>query len=130
MAGKKPSAISGREFGILKLLWESGPLTVREVRARLARDEEIPYTTVLGLMQLMEKKGYVRHEAVGKTYRYSASVRRRPTLRLVLRDFISRFFDGSAQSMVSGLAECSELNPEVWEQLQREMRSRREKRRE
>ena len=129
MAGKKPSAISGREFAILKLLWDSGPLTVREVRARLA-DEEIPYTTVLGLLQLMEKKGYLRHAAAGKTYRYSANVRRKPTLRLVLRDFIGRFFDGSAESLVLGMAECSELSPEVWEQLQRELRERPEKRRE
>ena len=77
MAGKTPSALSGREYTILKLLWEHGPLTVREVRQRLAddeRDEDIPYTTVLSLLQLMEKKGYVDHEADGKTYRYRAKV--------------------------------------------------------
>ena len=64
MAGKSPSVLSGREYAILKLLWERGPMTVREVRDELAggageRDEEIPYTTVLSLLQLMEKKGYV-----------------------------------------------------------------------
>ena len=88
MAGKSPAALSGREYAILKLLWERGALTVRAVRDELASarddgDEEIPYTTVLSLLQLMEKKGYVVHQAEGKTYRYQAKVPRARTTRLV-----------------------------------------------
>ena len=77
MAGTSPSALSGREYTILKVLWDQGPLTVRKVRELLAgagAREEIPYTTVLSLLQLMERKGYVVHEADGKTYRYRAKV--------------------------------------------------------
>ena len=123
MAGKSPSALSGREYAILKLLWERGPLTVREVRDELAggqddRDEEIPYTTVLSLLQLMEKKGYVVHESEGKTYRYQAKVARGPRRRgLVIRDFVSRFFDGSTEALLMGLAESPDVSPEVWEKL-------------
>lgn len=127
MAGKKPSAMSGREFAVLKLLWDRGPLTVREIRAALTADEEIPYTSVLSLMQLMEQKGYVRHKAEGKTYRYSARVQRRATTRLVLRDFIQRFFDSSPEALVMGLAEADELDPDMWEQLHEEIRKQREK---
>lgn len=129
MAGKKPAAISGREFAVLKLLWERGPLTVREIRAHLSRDE-IPYTTVLTLLQLMERKGYLKHKAEGKTYRYLARSTRRATTRLVIRDFVRRFFDDSTEALVLGLAETSELDPEIWEQLQEELQKRREKRNE
>jgi predicted transcriptional regulator len=129
MAGKTPSALSGREYTILKLLWEQGPLTVREVRQRLAddeRDEDIPYTTVLSLLQLMEKKRYVEHEADGKTYRYRAKVARSRTTGLVIRDFVSRFFDGSTEALIMGLAESPDVSPEMWEKLRSAIKQRRE----
>jgi predicted transcriptional regulator len=131
MAGKSPAALSGREYAILKLLWERGPLTVREVRDELASgrddgDEEIPYTTVLSLLQLMEKKGHVVHEAEGKSYRYKAKVPRARTTRLVIRDFVSRFFDGSTEALLMGLAESPDVSPEVWEKLKSAIRRRQE----
>jgi predicted transcriptional regulator len=129
MAGKTPSALSGREYTILKLLWQHGPSTVREVRQRLAddeRDEDIPYTTVLSLLQLMEKKGYVGHEADGKTYRYQARVPRSRTTGLVIRDFVSRFFDGSTEALLMGLAESPDVSPEMWEKLRSAIKQRRE----
>jgi predicted transcriptional regulator len=129
MAGKTPSALSGREYTILKLLWQHGPSTVREVRQRLAddeRDEDIPYTTVLSLLQLMEKKGYVGHEADGKTYRYQAKVPRSRTTGLVIRDFVSRFFDGSTEALLMGLAESPDVSPEMWEKLRSAIKRRRE----
>jgi predicted transcriptional regulator len=127
MAGKSPSALSGREYAILKVLWEHGPSTVREVRERLGEGEDdTPYTTVLSLLQLMEKKRYVGHEADGKTYRYVAKVARSKTTRLVIRDFVSRFFDGSAESLLMNLAESPDLAPEVWERLRDEVKRREE----
>ena len=128
MAGKSPSALSGREFSILKLLWSSGPLTVREVRERLAdKDEDkkileddLPYTTVLSLLQLMEKKGYVDHSAEGKTYRYRALLERSKTTRLLIRDFVGRFFDGSTDAFVLVLAESKAISPKLWERLKKE----------
>jgi predicted transcriptional regulator len=129
MAGKSPSVLSGREYAILRLLWEYGPLTVRDVRERLAgeeREEEIPYTTVLSLLQLMEKKGYVVHEAQGKTYRYRAKVAQAKTTRLVIRDFVGRFFDGSTEALLLGLAESPDVSPEIWEKLRSAVKRRRE----
>lgn len=125
MAGKSTSALSGREYAILKILWEHGPLTVREVRERIAAgepDEDIPYTTILSLMQLMEKKGYVDHEAHGKTYRYQAKARQSSTTRLVIRDFVSRFFDGSTETLLLNLAESRDVSPETWEKLKAAIR--------
>jgi predicted transcriptional regulator len=131
MAGKSPAALSGREYAILKKLWERGPLTVREVRDELAadqdtRDEEIPYTTVLSLLQLMEKKGYVVHESEGKTYRYKAKVARGKTTRRVIGDFVSRFFDGSTEALLMGLAESPDISPEVWQKLKSAIKRRQE----
>ena len=106
-------------------------MTVREVRDELAadqdtRDEEIPYTTVLSLLQLMEKKGYVVHESEGKTYRYKAKVARDKTTRLVIGDFVSRFFDGSTEALLMGLAESPDISPEVWQKLRSAIKRRQE----
>ncbi len=122
MAGKRPLVINGREFAILKLLWDHGPLTVREIRSRLVDDENVPYTTVLSLVQLMENKGYLRHQAEGKTYRYSARMKRQTMTRRLLRDFIGRFFDGSPEALVMGLTESAVVDPETWELLQGNIR--------
>lgn len=126
MAGKSPSALSGREYAILKILWEQGPATVREIRDRLGAggEDEIPYTTVLSLLQLMEKKDYVGHAADGKTYRYSAKVGKAKTTRLVIGDFLGRFFDGSVEALLMGLAESPDLTPETWEKLHGEIKRR------
>ena len=86
MAGKKPLAVNGREFSVLRLIWQHGPLTVREIREQLQRREEIPYTSVLSLLQLMEEKGYVGHTSEGKTYRYFARCRQAAMTRRLLRD--------------------------------------------
>ncbi len=128
MSGKSPSALSGREYEILRILWEHGPSTVREIRERLGSPgrDEIPYTTVLSLLQLMEKKAYVGHGADGKTYRYKAKVGRSKTTRLVIGDFLGRFFDGSVEALLMGLADSSDVAPEVWQRLRDEIKRREE----
>ncbi len=125
MVGRKSSVINGREFAVLKLVWEHGPLTVRQIREHLTTDEEIPYTSVLTLLQLMEQKGFLRHKREGKTYRYSARKTRQTMTRTLLRDFIARFFDGSPEALVMGLAENAQLDPEIWDELQAEVRKQR-----
>ncbi len=129
MVGRKTSVINGREFAILKLIWEHGPLTVRQIREHLTTDDEIPYTSVLTLVQLMEAKGFLRHKREGKTYRYSARKTRQTMTRTLLRDFIARFFDGSPEALVMGLAESSQLDPEIWDELQAEVRKQKKEKR-
>ena len=61
-----------RELAVMSVLWRLGPSTVTEVREGL--DDDLAYTTVLSALQTLEEKGYVRHESVGRAYRYSAAV--------------------------------------------------------
>lgn len=57
-----------RELDVMSILWRSGSGTVTEVREALG--EELAYTSVLSALQTLESKGYVRHEAEGRAYRY------------------------------------------------------------
>jgi BlaI family penicillinase repressor len=85
-----------RELEALKVLWEQSEATVREVcDAMNAAGEELAYTTVLSLLQVMEQKGLVAHRREGKAYVYLPRVERDKTLGGLAAEFLERVFDGS-----------------------------------
>jgi len=85
-----------RELQALKVLWQTGEATVREIcEAIKDQGEELAYTTVLSLLQVMEQKGLVGHRASGKFYSYFALVERAATVRALTRGFLDRVFDGA-----------------------------------
>ncbi len=110
MAGKKTLAITDRQYSLLRVLWSSGPLTVRELMSKVPQGDQQPYTTVLGMLQNMEKAGLVTHEKQGVTYRYRPSAGEQETTGKLLRDFLARFFGGSAEKLVLGLVDADELD--------------------
>jgi predicted transcriptional regulator len=112
MAGRKTLAITDRQFAALQILWEHGPLTVRQLMERLPRGDRQPYTTVLGLLQNMEKAGLVRHREEAQTYRYVPAVSREEATGTLLRDFLARFFRGSAEALILGLVDSQALSPD------------------
>ncbi|MEX2176407.1 MAG: BlaI/MecI/CopY family transcriptional regulator [Pirellulaceae bacterium] len=85
-----------RELQALKVLWHLGRATVREITAAInERGDELAYTTVLSLLQVMEQKGLVGHTASGKVYSYFAKAQRDPTFRKLAHGFLERVFDGA-----------------------------------
>lgn len=112
MAGRKAWAITDRQFAALRVLWERGPLTVRGLMEYLPRGDRQPYTTVLGLLQGMEKAGLVRHDKEGLTHRYRPAVTRPEATGSLLSDFLARFFHGSAEQLVLGLVDARQLAPD------------------
>jgi BlaI family penicillinase repressor len=108
---------TGRELDILKVLWERGPCTVREVYKELARgqDEDLAYNTVQTLLKLMdEKKHLVTHEVKGRAFLYKAVYTRdHSTAR-----FLDRVFDGAAGELVQSLLRTEKIPPEELERMQ------------
>jgi BlaI family transcriptional regulator, penicillinase repressor len=88
------------ELEILKVLWERGPSTVREVHEALAASRETGYTTVLKLMQIMARKGLVERDEDQRAHVYRASEERDRTQRRLVDDLVDRAFDGSAADLV------------------------------
>lgn len=121
MAGRKNIAITERQFEVLGLLWEHGPMTVRELRERLTRNGEVPYTTVLGLLQNMERAGLVAHDADLPAHRYRPLVSRQEATGTLLSDFLKRFFRGSAQRLVLGLVDARHLSAEELRAIEAEL---------
>jgi predicted transcriptional regulator len=121
MAQRKQLAITERQFEVLNLLWDHGPLTVREVRDRLERRSELPYTTVLGLLQVMERAGLVAHESEQQTHRYRPLLTRTQGTSDLLIDFVRRFFHGAAERLVLGLVDARQLSAEDLRDLEQRL---------
>jgi len=88
------------ELGILCVLWQRGPSTVRQVMDELNRLQTTGYTTVLKLLQIMTEKGLVRREEDGRQHIYEPTVSEEQTQRQLLGDLLDRAFNGSAQKLV------------------------------
>ena len=67
-------------------------------------ENDLAYTTVLSLLQVMEQKGLVGHKRIGKAYAYFARIRREPTVRKLAGGFLERVFDGAVDEY---LVQCS-----------------------
>ena len=119
---------TGRELEALKVLWERGRATVREIYQALRPEgEELAYTTVLSLLQTMEQKGLVGRELVGKAHAYFPHVRKEATFRTLAGSFLERVFDGAVdqylvralESRPPSLKELEELEKMIAEAKRR-----------
>ena len=88
------------ELAILRVLWERGASTVRQVHEALADTRETGYTTTLKLMQIMADKGLVTRNETARTHVYSASAGEEQTQRQLVQDLVDRAFGGSAAQLV------------------------------
>jgi BlaI family transcriptional regulator, penicillinase repressor len=88
------------ELEILRVLWERGPSTVREVQEALGAQRAAGYTTVLKLMQIMAEKDLVRRDERARAHVYEARVPEAQTQRQLVRDLVDRAFGGSAAQLV------------------------------
>jgi BlaI family penicillinase repressor len=88
------------ELEILRVLWERGPSTVREVQEVLTRDRPTGYTTALKLLQIMAEKKLVSRDEAARAHVYSARVPEQQTQRQLVGDLLDRAFGGSALKLV------------------------------
>jgi predicted transcriptional regulator len=88
------------ELAILRVLWDRGPSTVRQIHDVLLRERPTGYTTALKLLQIMTEKGLVRRDESDRTHVYQARLSEEQTQRQLVRDLLERAFGGSASKLV------------------------------
>lgn len=103
-------AFTGRELDIMSVLWRRGSGSVAEVRKALG--ESVAYTTVLKILQILEEKGAVRHEAEGRAYRYFPLVESGEAGRNALSKILEKIFGGSAELLLTQLVSGQDIPPE------------------
>jgi len=88
------------ELAILRVLWERGPSTVRQVFEVLSAERELGYTTVLKMLQIMDEKGLVQRDATDRTHVFSTTETQIQTQRNMLDDLLDKAFGGSSLNLV------------------------------
>jgi len=101
---------TGRELDIMSILWRRGSGSVAEVREDLG--DSVAYTTVLKILQILEEKEAVRHEAEGRAYRYFPLVEPGEAGGTALSRILEKIFHGSVELLLSQLISDREIPPD------------------
>lgn len=88
----------------MKIVWRLGRATVRDVYEALRARRQIAYTTVMTMMKILEEKGHLKKRQVERAHVYRPTRPEHQVLRSMVREFVDRVFDGSAQPLLVQLA--------------------------
>lgn len=119
MARRPTPRPTDAELAILRVLWERGPSTVRQVHDVLSAEREFAYTTTLKLLQLMTEKGVTVREEDGRVHLYRARVAQEETQRHLVRDLLDRAFGGSASQLVMQALAAKPASVEELQEIRR-----------
>ena len=110
---------------VLEVVWERGEASVHDVRNRLGRRKKLAYTTVLTVMQNLEKAGWLAHRNEGKSYIYRPAVSREQAGAGSVRRFLTHVFEGDAVAMFQHLIRESDLSDKDLGELRRMIEEKR-----
>lgn len=116
-----------RELEILKILWDRGRASVREVYEEMRRSAPIVQNTVQAFLRTMEDKGLVRHETEGRTFVYEPVPRKDETERRLVSGVLNRVFDGAIDQLVQRALSVRKPTVEELEKLEDLIRQHRAK---
>lgn len=113
LGSTQPTAV---ELEILRILWDLGPCTVRQVHLRLSKDRETNYSTTVKMLAVMLGKGLVKRDDSIRPLVYRAAMTRDRAAKSFLRDLINKVYDGSAMSLIlQALASSKATKEEIEE---------------
>lgn len=96
----RPPRPTDVELKLLRILWELGPATVKDVHAALVHTQEYSYTGVLRMLQVMHEKGLVSRDESARSHVYSPVHSRESMEKGIVSDLVDRLFGGSASELV------------------------------
>jgi BlaI family transcriptional regulator, penicillinase repressor len=122
---RRPSpTLTPQELEIMKVVWSRGHATVRDVYEALLAERKIAYTTVMTMMNVLEKKGHLRKKADGRSFLYRPTRPQRQVVGFMVRDFVQRVFGGSAAPLLAHLVEEERLTAEELDALAQRIKDR------
>jgi BlaI family transcriptional regulator, penicillinase repressor len=107
------------ELAILRVLWNKGACTVREVHEVLAATRPLAYTTTLKLLQIMTEKGLTTREDYGQQHLYRAGHSEKATQRRLVSELLERAFGGSMSQLVMQALASKKTSPEELRAIRR-----------
>ena len=108
----------------MKVIWDLGEATVRDVYEKLLEKRSIAYTTVMTMMNILEQKGQLQRRPANRAFVYRPARPKQKVVREMVRDFVNRVFDGAAEPLLMHLVEDKNLSPAETEEIARLLRGK------
>jgi BlaI family penicillinase repressor len=111
--------LTDQELEIMKIVWVRQTATVRDVYEALLERRKVAYTTVMTMMKILEQKGYLNRKQVDRAYVYRPAQPKNQVIGKMVRDFVNRVFNGSAEPLLVHLIEDRGLTGDEIEEIRR-----------
>jgi predicted transcriptional regulator len=108
MGEREKEALTKLELQIMQVIWKLGASSVGEVQVGL--EQELAYTTVQTMLNILQKKGKLKRKLRGRAYVYSATVTEAKASGYAVRDLIDRMFGGSSEELVMSLIKSRQID--------------------
>ena len=119
LARSKSATLTEAELRIMNVLWERRSATVHEVLEALPAKPALAYNSVLTIIRILEKKGYVKHIKDKRAHVYIPLIDRTDATRFEVRHLVSRFFGNSHEQLVLNALEETSIDAEELDRLRR-----------
>jgi BlaI family penicillinase repressor len=126
MRAKSPT-LTGQELEIMKVVWDRETVTVRDVYEALLEKRKVAYTTVMTMMNILEQKGHLEKSQEDRAYLYRSTKPRNQVIRGMVREFVNRVFNGSAEPLLLHLVEDRKLSEKDIDEIRALIRKERSK---
>ena len=103
------TTLTPQELEIMKLVWQRQTATVRDIYEALLEHRKIAYTTVMTMMKILENKGYLKKRRQDRAFVYRPAHAKNQVIGGMLREFIDRVFNGSAEPLLVHLVKSRHL---------------------
>jgi predicted transcriptional regulator len=113
----RSSTLTEQELEIMKVVWELETATVRDVYEKLLEHRKVAYTTVMTMMKILEQKKYLKKSQADRAYVYRPAQPKGQVISAMVKEFVNRVFNGSAQPLLVHLVEDEKLSPEELEEI-------------
>jgi len=114
---RKSTVLTQQELEIMKVVWEHDTVTVREVYETLLKRRKVAYTTVMTMMKILEQKKYLKKNQTERAHVYRPAQPRQKVIGGLVREFVNRVFNGSAEPLLVHLVEEHDLSREDLEEI-------------
>jgi predicted transcriptional regulator len=105
---KNKSQLTPLELKVMQALWALGPANVQAVQQEMP--QELAYTTVQTMLNVLERKGHVKRELKGRAYEYRPVQTQEKALGSAVHDLLSRMFDGSVEGLLMNLVNTKQVD--------------------
>jgi BlaI family penicillinase repressor len=116
---RRSATLTDQELEIMKIVWERESATVRDVYEAILERRKVAYTTVMTMMKILEQKKHLKRTQADRAYVYRPTQPKGQVIGAMVRDFVNRVFNGSAEPLLVHLVEEHNLSQQDLDEIAR-----------